>query len=141
MIVRPWTQGDTERLNIQTAQRYLSDLGTLNQDLSSLAEMGLAWSAEADDHIVAIAGLYPQWENRAIAWALIGEDAGKHFIGITRGVKRMLDVSGFRRIEATIDVGFEAGVRWMWMLGFEFEGRMKAYRPDGADMLLYARVR
>jgi len=40
-----------------------------------------------------------------------------------------------------VDVGFKEGHRWIKMLGFELEGYMKAYRPDGADMLLYARIK
>lgn len=141
MIVRPWTKGDTEKLNIQSAQAYMHDLGALDADFTELSNAGLAWTAEVDGEVLGIAGLYPQWDNRAIAWALVGAQAGKHFVSITRAVKRMLDVSGYRRIEATVDVGFEQGVRWITMLGFEFEGRLRAYRPDGADMLLYARIR
>jgi RimJ/RimL family protein N-acetyltransferase len=48
---------------------------------------------------------------------------------------------GSRRYESTVDVGFKQGHRFMKMLGFEVEGYLKAYRPDGADMVLYARVK
>jgi RimJ/RimL family protein N-acetyltransferase len=56
-------------------------------------------------------------------------------------VVEFLDNAPYRRIEATVDVGFKQGHRWIKMLGFELEGYMRAYRPDGADMLLYARVK
>jgi hypothetical protein len=49
-------------------------------------------------------------------------------------------MSEYRRIEATVDVGFTEGERWMTLLGFEYEGLMRAYRPDGQDMLMFARV-
>lgn len=141
MIVRPWMPGDSQRVVLQPAQHYMYGFQELNADLSHLSDAGLAWTAEHDGEVLGIAGLAPQWENRAIAWALISESAGKHFQVIHRAVKRFLDVSSFRRIEANVDVGFEAGERWMKMLGFEYEGYMRAYRPDGADMLLFARVR
>lgn len=115
--------------------------GELDADLTHLADAGLAWTAEDDGEIIGIAGLAPQWENRAIAWALISASAGKRFQVIHRAVKRFLDVSPFRRIEANVDVGFEQGERWMKMLGFEYEGYLRAYRPDGADMLLFSRIR
>jgi len=140
MIVRPWLTGDTERLDLQSAQQYMHSMVDVKADLSGLSQKGFAWTGECDGQVMAIAGLMPIWENRALAWALIGELAGAHFAAIHRAIRKGITDSGFRRIEATVDVGFAQGHRWMTMLGFEMEGYMKAYRPDGADMLLYARV-
>jgi hypothetical protein len=105
-----------------------------------LSTAGLAWSFDDNGEILGIAVVAPQWENRAMALVLMSESAGRHFHKIHRAVNRFLDIAGFRRVEATVDVGFDAGDRWMKMLGFEFEGLMRAYRPDGADMKLYARI-
>lgn len=113
----------------------------MTADLTDLSEAGLAWTAEHDGQVLAIAGLAPQWENRALAWALVSDNAGAHFKGIHRAVSRFLTVCDFNRVEANVDVGFEAGERWIKLLGFEYEGYLKAYRPDGEDMLLFARVR
>jgi RimJ/RimL family protein N-acetyltransferase len=140
MIVRPWQLGDTDKLKLQPAQEYMSGWNILSADLTDLSEAGLAWTAEHDGVILGIAGLAPQWENRASAWALISDAAGPHFRKFHGAVSRFLVMSNYRRIEATVDVGFEAGHRWMKMLGFEHEGLLRAYRPDGADMHLYARV-
>lgn len=141
MIVRPWQKGDTEKLQIQGAQEYISSIVNVDYDFTELSFHGLAWTGEADDAIVIVAGLVPQWEDRALAWALVSKDAGDHFTSIHRAVKKFLIHCGYRRVEANIDVGFKAGHRWIKMLGFELEGLMKAYRPDGKDMFLYARVR
>lgn len=141
MIVRPWELGDTHKLTLQSSQEYLVQIGSVDFDLTPISEAGLAWVAEIEGQIIAIAGLMPEWENRATAWAYISKDAGRHFVRIHKAVSRFLEQSDYRRIEATIDVGFDAGVKWIEMLGFEYEGYLRAYRPDGADMLLYARVR
>ena len=141
MIVRPWTMGDTVKIATQPAQQYLHRIVDVRADFTELANQGLAWTAESENRILAIAGVEPQWENRAIAFALIAESAGAHFRAIHSAVADFLNRTPFRRIEATVDVGFKQGHRWIKMLGFEIEGYMKAYRPDGADMLLYARVR
>ncbi len=141
MIVRPWEPGDSHKIELQQSQEYLITLGSVELDLTELSENALAWVIEVNSEIVTIAGLMPQWENRALAWAYVSKNAGAHFRKIHKAVSRFLDQSDYRRIEATIDVGFDAGVRWIEMLGFKYEGYMKAYRPDGADMLLYARVR
>jgi ribosomal protein S18 acetylase RimI-like enzyme len=141
MIVRPWQLGDTDNLKLQPAQEYMRGWSILSADLTDLSEAGLAWTAEHDGVILGIAGLSPQWENRAIAWALVSANAGKRFVRIHAAVKRFLEVAPYRRIEATVDVGFVEGMRWMDMLNFKYEGLLKAYRPDGADMLLYARIK
>lgn len=140
MIVRPWTKGDTDRIVLQPAQWYLRAMVDAETDFSGMADQGLAWTAESDGRILGIAGMLPQWENRAIAWALLADNLDNQFLKIHTAVKRFIDVSGFRRIEATVDMGFPQGIRWMKMLGFEQEGIMRAYRPDGADMILFARI-
>lgn len=129
-----------ERLTLQESQRYMGPIiDTI--DVSPLAEKGVAWTAEADGQILGIGGLAAQWENRAIAWTLLSGDVGKYFVQLHRAVKDVLVKSPYVRIEATVDVGFEPGHRWMKMLGFEVEGYLKAYRPDGGDQIMYARIR
>jgi hypothetical protein len=141
MIVRRWILGDTDKINLQPAQEYMKGWNMLSADLTNLSDAGLAWTAEHDGVVLGIAGLAPQWENRALAWALISDTAGPQFRKIHAAVSRFLEVSEFRRIEANVDVGFDAGERWMRLLGFKYEGYLTAFRPDGADMLMYARIK
>lgn len=141
MIVRTWRRGDTEAVELQSAQQYLHCIVDVRADFTELAEKGLVWTAEHDGVILGIGGVEPQWENRATAFALLSDDSGPHFPAIHSAVVEFLDNALYRRIEATVDVGFKQGHRWIKMLGFELEGYMRAYRPDGADMLLYARIK
>lgn len=141
MIVRPWRKGDTHRLMLQQGQQYLHGFVDVYQDLSELSDAGLAWVGEEGDIILVIAGLAPQWTGRALAWALVSQEAGTHFCKIHRAVKDFLDNTSYKRVEANVDVGFSAGHKWIKMLGFEPEGYMRCYRPDGADMVLYARIK
>lgn len=142
MIVRPWVKGDNERIELQEQQAYLTIVSNPSDvDLTALSEEGLAWTGEVDGQVMAMAGVIPQWSNRAIAWAMLSKHSGPHFIEIHRAVRKFLIHCPFIRVEAQVDVGFPEANRWMNMLGFELEGYMRAYRPDGADMLLYARVR
>lgn len=140
MIVRPWKPEDTKKLLLQPSQDYMYPmLDELN--IQPLAEAGNAWVGEDNGEILAIAGILPKWENRATAWALVSNMAGRRFLHIHRAVESFLDNCRFRRVEATVDIGFRPGHRWMKMLGFKPEGYLEAYRPDGADQILYARVR
>jgi RimJ/RimL family protein N-acetyltransferase len=60
---------------------------------------------------------------------------------IDRVARRMLRNCPRRRIQATTDPEFGPGQRWLLMLGFVQEGRLRAYTPDGRDQLMYARIR
>lgn len=140
MIVRAWEPGDTDNLVLQPNQDYMRQVVS-EIDLKPLSDLGMTWSAVDDTGVRGIGGLHPQWDNRAIAWMLIGCDLKQHFIPLHRAVRKMLIRAPFRRIEATVDVGFTQGHRWMRMLGFEMEGLLRAYRPDGGDQVMYARIR
>lgn len=142
MIVRPWEPGDLERMNLQKAQDYLFEIVPSGQiDLSVLVPDGLVWTGEVDGDVLAIGGLEPIWKDRAVAFMFVSINAGPHFKAIHKAVIDFLDNAPFKRIEAYVDVGFTEGSRWMNMLGFGLEGYMRAFRPDGADMLLYSRVK
>ena len=49
--------------------------------------------------------------------------------------------AGPRRIEMHVARGFGAGARLAFVLGFEVEGLMPKFAPDGTDYFLFAKVR
>jgi hypothetical protein len=108
-----------------------------------LKASGQAFTAMDGDKVLGCGGCIEIWDNRAQIWALVSRDAGRHMIGIHRAVAGFLLAAKWRRIEASVDVGFEAGIKWLEMLGFNNETPgtpMRAYRPDGGNSYLFARV-
>ena len=99
---------------------------------------GPCWTL-ADLHGIPVAcgGLFRQWEGRAIAWAFLAADAP--MLEATRAAALVLDACDLRRVECWVDVDFQAGHRWARLLGFEREGLMRSFSPDGRDHILYAR--
>ena len=91
MIVRTWRRGDTEAVELQSAQQYLRCIVDVRADFTELAEQGLVWTAEHDGMILGIGGVEPQWENRATAFALLSDDSGPHFPAIHSAVVEFLD--------------------------------------------------
>lgn len=141
MIVRPYEKGDENKFILQDAQNYMTDyLENAKENIEALSHQGYAWTVEHNDEILMVGGIIKMWEGRGQLWALVSKYAGAHMVGLHRVVLEHIAQYGFNRVEATVDVGFKEGVRWIKMLGFEFEGYMKAYRPDGSDMLLFARI-
>lgn len=94
---------------------------------------GPAFTALHGETVLACAGVVEVWAGRALAWALIAEDAGRHMLGIHRAVSGFLMQAPYRRIEATVDEGFEAGHRWLRLMGFVLEtpNGMRGFNPDG----------
>lgn len=94
------------------------------------------------EKIVACAGLIEYWPGRGEAWAMFNQNCRREFIHAHTVFKRFIKACPVRRIEAAVDVGFKNGHRWMKTLGFTLEAPvMEAYRPDGGDCALYARVK
>lgn len=140
MRIVPFEPDHLKQLLLQPSQAMMQPLLDSAEYAQSLKDAGPAYSLVDGDEVFACAGLIPQWEGRAVAWALISEEAGPHFLRITRAVRRCFDLHPFRRIETAVSHDFQQGHRWAQMLGFTREGLMRSYTPDGRDCDLYARV-
>ena len=121
----------------QETQRIL-----MTEEIMRLIEHHDGFSALDGDEVLASAGVVELTTTRGLAWAYISANVGNRMLGVTRAVRRYLDMSGLKRIEMDVDCDFHAAHRWAKMLGFEMEcERRRAYTPDGRDCALYARVR
>jgi len=131
-----------ETIDLQPAQAVLRDR------LSEAAIQGLVRSraiAIVDGaDVLVCAGLTQRWPGRAVGWALLSRRIRPNrFLAVHRLIAAALDRAAMRdpgRIEVQIDPGHAAALRWARLLGFETEGRMRRYLPDGRDMILMARV-
>jgi len=142
MIVRPWRKGDTEKVDIQESQAYTPKLFDISTDLTEFSDRGHAFSfVTDDDEVMAVVLLCEMWPNRAEVTTIISKHAGKYFRFIHKWLNDIMTHYDYNRYETTVDVGFEQGHRWMKLLDFQPEGYLRKYRPDGADMVLYARIK
>lgn len=141
MVIVPFDPEHLKTLQIQAAQAWMSEDLLCPDYAAAVAAAGVAFSGVEGQTLVACAGLMYFHKDRAVAWALMSQQAGGHFIKIVRAMRRYLDVCDSRRIEAQVACDFPAGRRLVTMLGFDFEGRMRGFFPDGRDADLFARVR
>lgn len=140
MIIVPYQAKHMEDLALQPAQsRFLKHL---TPEHAVALESGLAMTAMEDGRPLMCGGLAEMWSERALLWSFISSEAGRHFVAIHRATVRFLEVAPYRRIEAEADCDFPEAHRWLTMLGFVCEApRMRAFRLDGGDSALYARVK
>jgi len=130
------------QINLQPAQQHM--LEVLGQDWYGAMLEGCTAFTALDDagNVLICAGFDERWQGCATAWALLSRDAGRSMVGVVRALRGYIDhVAPWRRIESAVDVGFTPGERLLEMLGFEFEGLARAYRPDGGDCTMWARIK
>lgn len=113
-----------------------------DQDPRALEHLGPAFSGAVGGEIIGCAGLILCHEQRAIAWALLSDQAAKHVAAVHRAVRRFLDQQELARIEAHVDCDFPAARRWVVALGFTLElERMRRFLPDGRDASMWVRLK
>lgn len=142
MEIVPFKAEHLTRLKAQPSQEGL--LSTVTPENAESIELapGIAYSAIEGDKVLAIAGILEYGDGRGLSWAYLSSDMGNKFVGITRAVKRALEITTCRRVELAADCDFPAAHKWARLLGFTLEApRMKKYTADGRDCSLYAMVK
>jgi len=140
MIVVPYQAKHLEALELQDGQAYCAP--HLTPEYAKALEGQFAFTALVDGRVIGVGGVAELWTHRALLWSFVDRRAGPHFVSVHRATQRFLDMLPYRRIEAEVDVGFEPGHRWIKALGFTLEAPcMRAFRVDGGDSSLYARVK
>ena len=91
--------------------------------------------------IILCGGILTMNPKLGVLWAVVSPLAGQHMLWIHRATLRFIDATPLRRLEATVEKGFDAGCRWLGLLGFDYEGDMRAYGEDGETHCRYGLVR
>lgn len=137
--IRPATVEDI----IATKARDLSEehlplvANSLNMSVRALA-------GESDGRVLMVAGIVQAWPGCAEVWASVSADIASKPISIGRATAKFLpalvDGLGLWRLQATCATQNVTSLRWLEWLGFECEGLMRRYCPDGSDAFLMAQI-
>jgi RimJ/RimL family protein N-acetyltransferase len=77
-------------------------------------------------------------------WSIISDDARRYPKQLTIVAKSFSDIVAqslsLHRLQLTVRLDEPRALRWAEYLGFEIEGLMRKYSPDGADTYILARV-
>ena len=113
-LIVPFAAEHFRQIEVQKAQR-----AWIEHNAPALAAgPGQAHTVLIDGRPVACGGVIELWPGRGYAWALLADDSGPHMHRITRTVRQFLDRAPWRRVEMTVEAGFESGLRWARLLGF-----------------------
>ena len=139
MIVIPFELSHITAMRLQDHQRLAISSVELPY-LAQLSGYGPTLTALADGRPIACAGIASPGFGIGTLWAVVAKDAGPHFVALDRCVRRFLSIPKLRRIEATSEVSFAQGCRWLELLGFQSEGILRKYGPKGEDHMRYSRT-
>lgn len=106
--------------------------------------MGPVRTGVANGYPLFILGFQIPWPGFAEAWAVF-DQAVDQFPNTWRVFRNCFELivadSGLRRVQAHVDPNFAESVRIVQHLGFELEGVLRHWFPDGRTAHLYGRVR
>ncbi len=130
-----------DQLTEQESMAYLSQFIT-EESKKAMESQEFSYTAFAGERPICCAGVVELYKGRGEAWIIIDKTCRKEFLSLHNEVKKFFETCSMRRVEATVDVDFPQGHRWMRALGFELETPiMKSYRPNGKDASMYVKVR
>jgi L-amino acid N-acyltransferase YncA len=109
-----------------------------------LVKCGTFITAVNDEGILGLAGITQLYEKVGYAWMGPTRVGLKHPLAISRRIKIEIDRIAARldlhRVQADVWEEAPISIKFVEWVGFEYEGRMPKYTPDGDTYLRYARV-
>lgn len=135
IAVRAYQPGDLEAIDLQPGQECERTLF-----VPEAADMGPAFTITRGDTLLMVAGLVEVHSAYASAWALFTSGLGGDYAAIVRAIRRVLDASGYRRVDAMIREDWGRAHALARLLGFSKEGVSRAMGEKGEDFATYARV-
>jgi len=128
---------DTDRVAVDAIPHYRAAAEVYEQN-------GGAYTLMCDQGIVAIAGVAPIMPGVGSAWMLgsaLVYSYPKALYKATRAFLRAIEEDwNLHRVQASTADNDQVAEKWLQHLGFEEEGIMRRYGPDGSDHKLYARI-
>ena len=103
-----------------------------------------AYTAMLESKVFMIGGVYGLWKGVGEAWFVMSSMAYEKPFAVAKHSSLLLDhvqeENDLKRIQASVHTNDKQAVRYVEWLGFENEGLMKKYGPDGSDYYRFARV-
>lgn len=98
-----------------------------------------------DKELIFVGGVVPVWPNVGEGWLLVSYRFPELFKKASRellkGIRAYFNSMPYQRIQTPVLEDFKEGKQFLRAFGFEEEGLMKKYGPEGLNYYRYALVR
>ncbi len=106
---------------------------------------GPAWSGVHHGKVIVASGIVMLWPGVVEAWLFASDGIKECKIAFHKAVVRMMEGlmrdANLHRIQTSCHSEYATSRKWLERLGFQCEGLMAGYAPDGTDYYRYAYVR
>lgn len=106
-----------------------------------------SYTALWDGRVVGVGGASMMWKGVWEFWLILTKDSkreGAHSIvaleAIRKKIDEIIEENSIVRAQAVVRLDFPKGIKMLEALGFEREGLLRRYTPDGASVYRYARI-
>ena len=144
MRIEPFKPEHAMILSVRDTEKDMKQ----NKDFAKWAEVnatGTSYSAFHGDTLIGCGGIRTLWDGVGEGWVLFSTEVVNHKVSIRRYVnkyfKKIIEENNLHRVQAHVNCEWGLALRFADSLGFEVEGRMVKFNPDGTDSYLFAWVR
>lgn len=136
---RTFTAEHLRYLSPQAGQRYDHAI-LLNTQYAEIVSNNFGLSGWEGSRCVGAAGVVPIFAHRAVAWAILSNDAAPYMLQIVRKARSYLAMTHYQRIEIAVRADFEEGHRFARLIGMQLETPepMRKHGANGEDEMMYA---
>ena len=146
--IRPFKAEDMIKIAEVGIKEYGLKIKT-NGQMKELAESreanGQCLTGVTNDVIVGCGGIDLMWTGVGEVWLIMSYEVDKYPLRayeiIRDGLAKLIEGNDLFRVQGWCRVDFAQAHSLFKHLGFKAEGIAKKYTPDGADCILYAKVK
>ena len=144
IILMPYSPLHALEIKVTNPEVIISDKSPA-EHMNYQATLGPAITALICGQPVAVFGYIPYWGGLAEFWSMFDDRARRYPKAMTSIAKQFLYIAeiaeGLRRLQITVKSDDQRAYRWAKALGFEEEGLMRKFLPDGSDAYMMARTK
>jgi len=100
-----------------------------------------AWTGIVNGHIIAAAGFIPMWDGVAECWFIGSDRIQTRIKSVLKTTKQIINEVSYKRLHSNVRADWMKAIRFAEVLGFEKEGLMKKFGPEGSDYLVMGKVK
>lgn len=123
---------------------YERDMPTLREYLWQESDPNASWTGMMRGKPVMSFGIRPAWRGVGEAWLLPSKYISEHTISIVRYGRKffadLLNDGPYVRIHMSVRADNDIALKFAKTMGFEIEGIMRYFGPDGVDCYMMARI-
>ncbi len=108
-----------------------------------MSEYESAWSLIDGDDLIFSCGIYPIWDGVGEGWFLPSDLTEEYKFATVRSVNNVFDFVcekfGITRVQATTDCEIPRDRKFLEVVGFEVESKLRQYGANGHDFWMMTR--